>query len=99
MPKTPFDKVWLRIVAREGESFYTKGHTKVRTKRLLEFYYEIEKDGFFPSRTRYRISKSDFIKAYEKVPIEGPGRINNEVRGSSYVWSVLHDPRISMGEW
>jgi hypothetical protein len=86
-----FEEVWNRIVALQGEIFHTKTG--------LKFTYKIEGDGFCPSRTEYRIDKSDFEKACEMVPIEGPGTINNLVRGPAYIWAVLHDKRVSMEEW
>ncbi len=91
MPNTPFEEIWRRIVTHEGEIF--------RTKTGLEFTYRIDGEGFYPSRTNYRISKTDFRRAYEIVPIDGPGVINDIVRGPAYVWAVLHDQRISLGEW
>jgi len=90
MPNTPFEEIWSRIVTHEGKTFHTITG--------LEFTYKIYGDGFYPSRTNYRISKTDFRKAYQKVPIEGPGIINDIVRGPSYVWATLHDRRISLGE-
>lgn len=77
MPSVAFNEVWNRIVANAGEVF--------RTKTGLDFTYEVRGDGFYPSRTNYRISKSDFILVFRKVPFEGPGAISNEVRGSAYV--------------
>jgi len=68
-------------------------------KLIRSFTYEIDRDYFLPSRTDYRISKFDFEKAYADVPFDGPGIINWVVRGPSYVWAVLHDPRISQNEW
>lgn len=65
----------------------------------LRFTYEISGKGFVPSRTNYRISRTDFEDAYQCVPIEGPGVINEIVRGPAYVWAVLHDPRISLSQW
>ena len=91
MPETTFDEIWERIVTHTGEDF--------QTITGLEFTYRIVGDGFFPSRTDYRIPKSDFKQAYRAVPISGPGEINNIVRGPAYVWAVLHDDRISSGEW
>lgn len=91
MPRTSFRSVWERIVAHAGETF--------RTKRNLEFTYHVDRDDFYQSRTKYRISRSDFTKAYQNVPLDGPGAINTEVRGPAYVWAVLHDRRISRGEW
>jgi len=91
MPNTPFEEIWSRIVGYAGEVF--------RTITGLKFTYEIDGEGFYPSRTKYRISKTDFRKAYEITPIEGPGAINEIVRGPAYIWAVLHDQRISLGEW
>jgi hypothetical protein len=86
-----FVQVWDRIVAREGDTF--------KTKTGLAFTYKISGDGFLPSRTQYRITKSDFETAYAVVPLPGPGAINSIVRGPAYVWAVLHDSRISEGQW
>jgi len=71
----------------------------IYTIKGLRFKYTIENDCFYPNRTNYRISKSDFKKAYDLVPIDGPGKINSLVRGPAYVWAVLYDKRISKGEW
>ncbi len=81
-----FTTIWTRIQSHEGESF--------KTARGLKFTYKMSDDAFYPSRTRYRISKSEFQKAYEMMPVGGPGEISLVVRGPSYVWAVLNDPRI-----
>lgn len=91
MPKPPFKVIWNRIVNHKGEMFHT-------IKRL-PFIYEIKGNALYPSRTRYQISRSDFEKAYSIVPIDGPGVVNNIVRGPAYVWAILHDDRISLREW
>jgi hypothetical protein len=91
MPKPSFAEIWSRITAHTGQTFHTKTG--------LEFTYTIDGKTFHPSRTHYNISITNFRKAYELVPLEGPGKINDLVRGPSYVWAVLHDPRISRGEW
>lgn len=86
-----FEEIWDRIAAHAGQTFHTITG--------LPFTYKIRRNGFYPSRTNYRISKADFREAYQWVPIEGPGAFNEIVRGPSYVWAVLHDPRISLGQW
>lgn len=86
MPKTSFDIVWDRITAYEGRVFFTI------TRK--EFKYKIHGNGFYPSRTKYRLSKNNFREAYNKMPIKGPGAISKTVRGPSYVWAILNDPRI-----
>ncbi len=91
LAKTRFEEVWTRIVKHQGQTF--------RTITGKKFRYMIEQNGFYPSRTQYRISKRDFEKAYRMVPIDGPGEIAQIVRGPSYVWAALHDHRICLGEW
>jgi|GEM_PF-2033025 len=90
MGKPSFREVWKRIIACEGEEF--------RTVTNLPFTYEVRGKLLRPSRTAYNISKSDFAKAYELVPLDGPGQISKLVRGPSYIWAILHDERISKGE-
>jgi hypothetical protein len=86
-----FDGVWRRILANVGEDFETiKG---------LPFSYEIDGEVLHPSRTNYNIPRSQVMKAFELVPFDGPGVINNTVRGPSYVWAILHDPRIRARDW
>ena len=41
-------------------------------------------DVFYRSRTKYRISKTEFRKAVEILPFDGPGVINDTVRGPAY---------------
>ena len=84
------DEIWERIVKHMGETFHTKGR--------LPFTYEVHGNVFHPIRTggkiRRQIPRTDFEKALKLVPFDGPGIVRNIVQGSSYVWAVLHDPRI-----
>ena len=91
MKKPSFEKIWKRILACEGEEF--------RTITNLPFTYKVRGNSLRPSRTEYNISKSDFAKAYELVPIDGPGKITKLVRGPTHVWAILHDERISKRGW
>jgi hypothetical protein len=89
--KSSFESVWARITSHAGKSFHTRTG--------LAFTYQLKGDLFHPSRTDYQIMKSDFLKAYRIVPIRGPAKIKDVVRGASYVWAVLHDPRVACREW
>ncbi len=86
-----FSIVWSRIADHADESFLTK--------RGLEFTYEEAGGYIVPSRTRYRLSKGNFERAYKEVPFDGPGVVNATVRGPAYVWAILHDRRIRQGDW
>ena len=85
------DEIWKRIKTCQGETF--------KTIQNLEFSYEVTGDSLIPSRTEYKLSKSDVKKALERVPLKGPGEITDDVRGPSYIWAILHDSRISNNEW
>ena len=85
------DVIWLRLRSMEGEAF--------ETKTGKPFTYEISGNIFHPSRTKYNIAKADFQKALDLVPIEGPGTISDLVRGSAYIWAVLHDHRVRRQDW
>ena len=85
------DMVWSRIKAHEGDEF--------ETKTGKPFTYEISGNLFLPSRTKQNIPKSHFEKSLHEFPLDGPGAISNLVRGSAYIWAVLHDPRVRKNEW
>jgi hypothetical protein len=85
LSKDDFEAVWTKIKTHEGEVFHTK--------KGLDFTFGIRGNYFYPSRTKYAISKADIEKAYKALSADGPGDINY-VRGPSYVWAVLHDDRI-----
>ena len=86
-----FSVIWSRIEGLAGHEF--------KTKRGLRFSYHVEGNSLLPSRTDYRISREDFHRAFQLAPLPGPGAINDLVRGPAYVWSILHDIRVSRGLW
>ena len=85
------EHTWPRIKCLEGQEF--------RTKTGKPFTYSIYGDSLTPSRTDYNIGKIEFAKALAKVPLKGPGEISQTVRGPSYVWAILHDPRVRETDW
>ena len=46
------------------------------------------------NKTNYILSKNDIKKVFNIMPVEGPGRINDLVRGPAYIWVILNDNRI-----
>ena len=83
--------IWHRIRKHEGSIF--------RTITGIPFSYEIQSDHVVTDRTPYWLSKSQFAIALEMVPFDGPGVINNLVRGPSYIWAILHDSRIRLNDY
>ena len=91
MPKPPFSVIWDRVVKHAGQAFHTR--------KGLPFPYDVNGNTVVPGRAKQNIPRSDFEKAYNVVPLEGPGEISREVRGSAYIWAILHDARIRQGQW
>lgn len=83
--------VWYRIKKLEGQ--------ELNTKTGLPFTFEVSGDVLRPSRTDYNISKSEFGKALDLVPFNGPGLVNDLVRGPAYVWAILHHPVVRGDDW
>ena len=85
------DALWARIRTCEGQEFATISGKP--------FTYEVAGNHLVTSRTNFNLAKSDFEKALALVPIDGPGQISDLVRGSAYVWALLHDKRIRKLDW
>jgi len=78
------EKVWQKIKLHAGETFYTKTG--------LSFSYHIRNDYIILENTNHTIPRkhieealliqSDTVTAYSKF------------RGPSYLYSIMHDPRI-----
>ncbi|WP_321429635.1 hypothetical protein [uncultured Methanolobus sp.] len=81
-----FNEVWSRIIEHAGKEFKTK------TGKPLT--YIVKGNLIVPCRTKYNLSKSDFEEVYKRLPLSGPGEINDDVRGPAYIWAILHDERI-----
>jgi hypothetical protein len=91
MSKPSFNVAWDRIVINAGLLF--------ETKTGLDFTYTVDGNTVTSSRSNQMLSKSDFEKAYNIIPLDGSGEITREVRGPAYIWAILHDQRIRQGQW
>lgn len=84
-----FEGVWSRIKRHAGDRF--------RTARGLQFSYSVSGDYLRVSRDGREInrslSKTNFRRAAELMPTDGPGGIKDR-QGASYTWAILMDPRI-----
>jgi hypothetical protein len=80
--------VWTRIEGAEGEVF--------RQVRGQEFSYEVRSGGVVPSTTNRLLPRSHFEKALERMPLSGPGQLQ-DLQGPSYLYAILTDSRITGG--
>ena len=81
-----FNQMWQRIAELAGHDF--------ELKRGGSFTYEVHGKVLLTSRTAYNLSRSTFEQAWLRMPLEGPGEIQ-DLRGPSYVWAILTDPRVN----
>jgi len=80
-----FESVWHRIVIHAGEEFEQFEGGK--------FTYEVNGNVLNPSRTNQNLSKGQFEEAWDRMPVEGPGALQ-DLQGPSYLFAILTDPRI-----
>ena len=81
-----FDEVWDRIRRHAGETF-----TLVRGQ---QFTYEVTGNNVLPAGRQRLLHKSNFTRAHSRMPLRATTDIK-DVQGSSYVFAILTDPRIS----
>lgn len=79
------NRVWKQIVAYEGETFHQK--------RGKPFTYRVYGGALHPNTTNHVLAKSQFSRALDRMPLKGPGEIN-DLRGPSYIYAILTDMRI-----
>jgi hypothetical protein len=83
-----FESVWQRIVTAQGQTFH-----QVRGRA---FTYTVQGESLVPSTTNRVLGRSQFQKAHERLPVSGPGELQ-DLQGPSYLFAVLTDPRIRQG--
>jgi hypothetical protein len=84
-------EIWGRIEEHQGEDFVMK--------RGDTFTYEVSGNTLVTDRrVPYPIQVTQFEKALEMVPVVGPQQLHH-LRGPSYIWAILHDPRIRRKDW
>lgn len=80
-----FEEVWMQIERHAGETF--------RQKRGGEFTYQVDAGCVLPDRTNRMLPRSHFEQAFVRMPVEGPGALQ-DLQGPSYIYAILTDPRI-----
>lgn len=84
------DDVWPRIKSFAGQTFRQKGG-KEFTYRAGDNYIEL-------ATTNRNVSRAAFAKALERVPLDGPGQVN-DLSAPSYIYAILMDDRVARGRW
>lgn len=87
---TSIDAVWPRVRALAGEQFRHKGG-KPFTYVAHANYIKLE-------TTNRNISRTAVATALERVPLKGPGDVQ-DLSAPSYLYGILADVRVSRGGW
>jgi len=85
-----FEIAWRRIETHAGEEF-----TQIRGGK---FTYEVICGHLVPDRTNQQIPKTHFEEAFALIPLESTVAVQH-LRGPSYIFAILMDDRIRMGDW
>ena len=98
MWEEPFETIWERIGAHEGEPF--------ATTRGRPFTYRMAGDALHPAPggrpTKFLVPRVQVAEAWRVLGEQerartGPAALRRrvpELRGAAYVWAILNDPRI-----
>ena len=84
------EAVWRRIVSHSGQTFH-----QLRGKR---FTFEARGRTIYLHTTNRMISRTAIEKALERVPLENTVAVQG-LSAPSYIYGILTDPRISVGDW
>ena len=84
------ETVWLCISTHAGETF--------QQIRGWAFTYVAECSYLKPDRTNQQIPRAHFEEALGLVPLENTVPVQH-LRGPSYIYAILMDPRIRRGDW
>lgn len=80
-----FEEIWKRIVELEGSEFWlVKGKV---------FTYKVSGNQIIPSTTDFPVQQNQFEKAWERMPVKGPGVIK-DLMAPSYLFAILSDTRV-----
>lgn len=80
-----FEDIWMSIERHAGETF--------TQRRGGEFRYRVATGCVLPDRTNRMLPRSHFEQAFVRMPVEGPGALQ-DLQGPSYIYAILIDPRI-----
>ena len=90
MSHPEFEHVWQRIGEHSGETF--------RQIRGGAFTYEVRSGAVWPDRTERAIARSQFLQAYDLVPLPSTSVVQH-LQGPSYIYAILMDSRVRADDW
>lgn len=82
--------VWSRIEAHAGEDFKLIGGQV--------FQYEVPGNYLRPIGRVRHLSRTNFAKALDRLPLVNTGSVR-DLQGPSSVFAILMDNRIRRGDW
>lgn len=86
----PFETIWRRVVALEGETF-----TQIRGG---EFTFKVIGTSLALDRTNQSIERKQLEEAVGLLPFETTVPLQH-LRAPSYLFAILKDPRVRQSDW
>ena len=102
--------VWHRIIENVEKTMKTKTGVifsyRIKGDKIIpQYHLNLDKTTKNPDLAGKKygegvpIKKSQVREAFVRVPIEGPTQIKDIIFRPEHLWAILHDPRISGGDW
>ena len=100
--------VWYRIVENVGKTMKTKTGVvfsyRIKGDKIIpQYHLKLTHSNPDLAGKKYgegvQIKKSQVREAFVRVPIKGPTQIKDIIFRPEHLWAILHDPRISDGNW
>jgi hypothetical protein len=85
-----FETIWDRIKSHAGQKF-----TQLRGG---QFTYRVTEAAVVPDRTNQNLPRGHFEEASRLLPLENTVPVQH-LRGPSYIFAILMDPRIRGSDW
>jgi len=100
--------LWHRIVENVGKIMKTKTGVvfsyRIKGDKIIpQYHLKLTHSNPDLAGKKYGegipIKKSQVREAFVRVPIKGPTQIKDIIFRPEHLWAILHDPRISDGNW
>ena len=100
--------LWHRIVENVGKTMKTKTGVvfsyRIKGDKIIpQYHLKLTHSNPDLAGKKYGegipIKKSQVREAFVRVPIKGPTQIKDIAFRPEHLWAILHDPRISDGNW
>jgi hypothetical protein len=94
MNEQDFERIWARVGTHAGEEFHTV--------RGIAFTYRVDGNSVWlndRSSDHSGQHRSEWLKAVDRMPVDGPSKLGGDIWGATYIYAVLRDRRVGPEQW